>query len=139
MKVSTFLGLHLAHLGFLGRPVDVLLKRSGTLPIHSFSPRKEHPTRQRLYGTLPTLSSTIRERRLRFAGHRGRTKEELVSSELLWTPKHGYTKVGRPSKTYIQQLAQDAGCETEELKSLMQDHDQRRERVRLVRASRPTG
>ena len=100
---------------------------------------KEHLTRQRLYGTLPTLSSTIRERRLRFAGHCGRTKEELVSSVLLWTPKHGYTKVGRPSKTYIQLLAQDASCETEELKSLMQDRDQWRERVRLVRASHPTG
>lgn len=100
---------------------------------------KEHLTRQRLYGTLPTLSSTIRERCLRFAGHCGRTKEELVSSMLLWTPKHGYTKVGRPSKTYIQLIAQDPGCKTEELKSLMQDRDQWRERVGLVWASRPTG
>ena len=65
---------------------------------------KEHPTRQRLYGTLPTISSTIREQCLWFAGHYSRTKE-LVSSVLLWTPKHGYTKVGIPSKTYIQLVA----------------------------------
>ena len=38
VKVSTFLGLLLAHLGFLGRPVDLLLQRSGTQPVRPFSP-----------------------------------------------------------------------------------------------------
>ena len=40
------------------------------------------PTKLQLYGNLPPVSSTIRQRRLRFAGHCWRSKSEIVSSTL---------------------------------------------------------
>ena len=30
-----------------------------------------------------------------------RSKDELISDVLLWTPTHGRTSVGRPARTYI--------------------------------------
>ena len=58
------------------------------------------------------LSTTVIESRMRFAGHCYRSKDELVSELLLWVPRHRRTNVGRPKKTYFQQLVEDAGCET---------------------------
>ena len=34
------------------------------------------------------ISTTIRERRLRFSGHCWRTKKEVISNLVLWEPKH---------------------------------------------------
>ena len=102
---------------------------------------EQHPTRKRLYGKLSTISSTIREQRTQYAGHCWRSKKELVSSLLLWTPKHGHTRVGRPCRTYIEQLLQDTGWKMEELESVkeaMEDRDVWRQRVTLVRATSPT-
>ena len=102
---------------------------------------EQHPTRKRLYGKLPTISSTIREQITQYAGHCWRSKNELVRSLLLWTPKHGHTRVGRPCRTYIEQLLQDTGWKMEELESVkeaMEDRDVWRQRVTLVRATSPT-
>ena len=98
---------------------------------------RQHPTNQELYGHIPKLSDVIKERRTRFAGHCWRSKNELASDLLLWTPKHGFSDVGRPSKTYIKQLAFDTGMEIEDLKNAMEDRNVWRERVNMVRASRP--
>ena len=43
-------------------------------------------------------------------GYCWRSKDELISDILLWTPSHGQTKAGQPSRTYIQQLCADTGC-----------------------------
>ena len=99
---------------------------------------EEHPTKQRLYGTIPALSRTIVKARMRFAGHCYRSKEELVSEVLMWKPSHGKASVGRPPKTYVQQLAVDAGCDTTELHGLMLNRNLWRERVSLVRVINPT-
>ncbi|KAI8483104.1 hypothetical protein Bbelb_391230 [Branchiostoma belcheri] len=40
---------------------------------------KHHPTKAELYGTLQSVSATIRERRARFAGHCYRHKDEFAS------------------------------------------------------------
>ena len=32
------------------------------------------------------------------------SKDELVSDFLLWTPTHGHASIGRPTRTYPQQL-----------------------------------
>ena len=98
---------------------------------------KQHPTRQRLYGDLPLVCTTIKHRRMTFAGHCWRSKDEIVSDLLLWAPKHGYTKTGKPHKTYISQLMQDTGCQPEELGTAMEDRDDWGRRVTLVRASSP--
>ena len=61
---------------------------------------KEHPTNKKLYGNIPTITITIRQQRLRFAGHCWRSKEEVASDVLLWQPSHGRQSAGRPRKTY---------------------------------------
>ena len=56
---------------------------------------------------------------------------------VLSSPEHGYTSVGRPYKTYIDVLSEDAGLNPAELKIAMQDRDDWRRRVNLTRAIRP--
>ena len=93
----------------------------------------EHPTKRRLYGSLPLLSLIIREQRLRFAGHCWRSKNEIVSDLVLWRPSHGFTKCGRPRKTYIDQLTEDTDCEVNELKGEMNDRPRWKRRVDAFR------
>ena len=47
---------------------------------------QQHPTRRQLYGHLPPITKTIQARRTRHAGHCWRSKDEIVSDVLLWTP-----------------------------------------------------
>ena len=54
-------------------------------------------------------------RRTRHAGNCWRSRDELISDVLLWTPTHGRAKAGRPARTYIQQLCEDTGCWPEDL------------------------
>ena len=64
--------------------------------------RRQHPTRNQLYGHLPPITKTIQVRRTRHAGHYWRSRDELISDVLLWTPTCGQAKAGRPARTYIQ-------------------------------------
>ena len=100
--------------------------------------RQQHPTRHQLYGHLPPITKTIQARRTRHAGHCWRSKDELVSDVLLWTPAYGQSKAGRPARTYIQQLREDTGCSPEDLPGAMNDREKWRERVRDIRAGRTT-
>ena len=63
---------------------------------------RQHPTRHWLYGHLPPITKTIQVRRTRHAGHCWRSRDEIISDVLLWTPKYGRAKAGRPARTYIQ-------------------------------------
>ena len=90
---------------------------------------KDHPTKRRLYGSLPPVSSTIREQRLRFAGHCWRSKNEIVSDLVLWRPSHGFANRGRPRKTYIDQLTEDTNCKLHELKDEMDERPRWKRRV----------
>ena len=47
---------------------------------------RQHPTRHQLYGHLPPITKTIQVRRTRHAGHCWRSRDELISDELLRTP-----------------------------------------------------
>ena len=76
---------------------------------------RQHPTRHQLYGHLPPITKTIQVRRTRHAGHCWRSKDELISVVLLWTPTYGQSKAERPARTYIQQLCEDTGCNPEGL------------------------
>ena len=76
---------------------------------------RQHPTRHQLYGHLPPITKTIQVRWTRHAGHCWRSKDELISDVLLWTPPYGQAKAGRPARTYIQQLCEDTGCNPEDL------------------------
>ena len=59
-----------------------------------------------------------------------RSRGELISDVLLWTPTYGRAKAGRPARTYIQQLCEDTGCNPEDLTEAMNDREKWRERVR---------
>ena len=95
----------------------------------------QHLTRHQLYGHLPPITKTIQVRRTRHAGHCWRSRDELISDVLLWTPTYGRAKAGRPARTYIQQLCEDTECSPEDLPKAMNDREKWRERARDIRAS----
>ena len=99
---------------------------------------RQHPTRHQLYGHLPPIMKSIQVRRTRHAGHRWRSRDELISDVLLQTSTYGRAKAGRPARSYIQQLCEDTGCSPEDLPETMNDREKWRERVRDIRASRTT-
>ena len=84
---------------------------------------RQHPTRHQLYGHLPPITKTIQVRRTRHTGHCLRSKDELISDVLLWTPTYGRAKAGRPARTYIQQLCEDTGCNPEDLSEAMNNRE----------------
>ena len=53
---------------------------------------QQHPTRHQLYGHLPPIMKTIQVRWTRHAGHCWRSRDELISDVLLWTPTYGLGK-----------------------------------------------
>ena len=99
---------------------------------------RQHPTRHQLYGHLPPITKTIQVRRTRHAGHCWRSRDELISDVLLWTPTYGRAKARWPARTYIQKLCEDTGCSPEDLPEVMNDREEWRERVRDIRASGTT-
>ena len=68
----------------------------------------QHLTNQQLYGHLPPISKTIQIIRTGPEGDCWRSVDEL-----LWNPSHGRAGVGRPARTYLQQLCMDTGCKLE--------------------------
>ena len=84
---------------------------------------------------LPSITKTIKVRRTRHAGHCWRSRDELISDVLLWTPLHGRAKAVWPARTYIQQLCEDTGCNHEDLPEAMNDRDAWRVRVTDIRAN----
>ena len=99
---------------------------------------RQYPTRNQLYGHLPLIPKTIQVRRTRHAGHCWRSRDELISDVLLWTPTYGRAKAGRPARTYIQQLCEDTECGPEDLPEAMNDREKWRERGGDIRAGGTT-
>ena len=65
---------------------------------------RQHPTKHQLYDHLPLNTKTIQVRRTR---HYWRSRDELISDVLLWTPSYGRAKAGRPARTNtIRDVAQ---------------------------------
>ena len=95
---------------------------------------RQHPTMHQLYGQLPPITKTIQVTLNRHADHCWRSREELISDVLQWTPTYGRAKAGRPARTYIQQLCEDTGCGLEDQPEAMNDREEWRERVRDIRA-----
>ena len=103
---------------------------------------KGYSTKFRLYGNIPPLTSIIRIRRTRFAGHCYRSEEEIIKYVLLWTLYHGTTKpVRRTSvrsrKRYVKQLCEDTGLTTEELKIAMKDRTKWKKMIESARETIP--
>ena len=83
----------------------------------------DHLSNAELYGNIPRVTATIRQQRLRFAGHCWRSKNELSSEVLLWEPSHRKCSRGRPKKTYVDQLIADTACTYEDLADFKDDRD----------------
>ena len=83
--------------------------------------RRQHCTKQQLYGHLPPITKTIKDRWTRHAGHCWRSKDELISDVLLRTSSHG--QAGKPARTYIQQLCADTGCSPEDQPEVMDNRE----------------
>ena len=95
---------------------------------------RQHPTKHQIYGHLRPITKTIQVRRTRHAGHCWRSRGELISDVLIWTPTHGRAKAGRTGRKYIQQLCEDTGCSPEDMPESINDREKWRERVRDIRA-----
>ena len=96
--------------------------------------RWQNATRHQLYDYLPPIMKTIQVRWTRHAGHCWRSRDELISDVLLWTPTYGQAKAGWPAQTYIQQLCEDTGCGPEHLPEAMNDTEKWWERFRDIHA-----
>ena len=68
---------------------------------------RHYPTKQQLYSHQPPITKTIKIRQTRHAGHCWRSRNEVISDVLLWTPSYGRAKTGRTSRTYIRRLCVD--------------------------------
>ena len=77
---------------------------------------------------LTSISKTIQVKWTRHVGHWWRSKDELISDVLLWTPIHGCASIGRPARTYLHWLCADTGCSLENLLGAMDDRDWWKER-----------
>ena len=86
-------------------------------------PWRQHPTKHQLCGYLPPITKTIQVRQTRHAEHCWRSRDELISDILQWTPTYGRAKAGRPARTYIQQLCENPGCSPEDLPEVMNDSE----------------
>ena len=99
---------------------------------------RQHPTKRQVYGHQPPIMKTIKIRQTRHVEHCWRSRDELMSDVLLWTPSHGWAKAGRLAWTYIQQFCADTRCSPEDLPEAMDDREGWRERVRDIRADSTT-
>ena len=104
----------------------------------NFKSWRQYPTRHQLYGHRPPITKTIHVRRTRHTGHYWRSRDELISDVLLWTPTYGWAKSGRPARTYIHQLSEDTGRSPEDIPEAMNDREKWRERVRDIRDNSTT-
>ena len=61
---------------------------------------RQHPTKQKLYGHLLPITKIIQVRQTKYTGHCWKSRDELISDDLLWTPEHGRAKARRKAQTY---------------------------------------
>ena len=100
--------------------------------------RRQHPTKQQLYGHKLPITKIIKVTRTRHAGYNWRSRDVLICDVLPWTPSNGRAKAGRPARTYTQQVCADMGCSPEDLPEAMDDREGWQEKVRDIRADGAT-
>ena len=99
---------------------------------------KQDPIKHQLYVHQQLISRIIQIKWTRHAGHCWRSKDELISDILLWTPSHGRASVGWPARTYLQQLCMDTGFSLKDLLEVMDNGNGWQERVREICVSGTT-
>ena len=91
---------------------------------------KCHPTKNKIYGLLKPISDTVTARRIQFAGHCHREKNEIISSLLLWKPK-SIDKRGR-KLTFPDVISRDTGVGRQDQGKVMQEREVCKEIVNSV-------
>ena len=71
------------------------------------------------YGAIEKISTKIRRRFLKFAGHCLCRDDEVVSDLVLWEPTHGTRRRGRPPESYIRNLERETGIPASEMRVAM--------------------
>ena len=90
---------------------------------------ESHLTKKQIYGDLPSISSILKARRVQFAGHCFRAKDEIISSLLLWTPaNHSRSR----KLSYPDVIARDAGIDRRDLEKVMSDRETWRKCVNSI-------
>ena len=84
---------------------------------------RDHVSNKELYAEVPKATDTIKQKRLKLAGHCYR-HQEAASNLVLWTSNHGKRGRGRPARTFVQQLRDDTGLQEREMGSMMLSRDQ---------------
>ena len=79
---------------------------------------KEHFTNTNMYDKLPLVSSTIKYRRMKMAGHCIRHPELSAQPLTVWEPTQGKANIGRRHCNYLDMKHTDARVENQ------QDHPQ---------------
>ena len=97
---------------------------------------KQHLTKQQLCGHRPPISKTIQISRTRHAVGEAKTNS-LVTFSLL-TLSYRRASVGRPTRTYLQQLCMNTGCSLEDLPEAMIELNGEREREREKESGKST-
>ena len=82
---------------------------------------RQHPNKEQIYGDLRPVSSLVVVRRVQFAGHCYRAKNEVVSPLILWKPK----STGRRSQrlTFPDVISRDTGINKQDLGTAMSDRE----------------
>ena len=95
----------------------------------------QHIRNEDLYGPLPMISTKIREKRLKLAGHCIRHPEEIAHKLVLWEPTTGKRSKGRKRLTYVDMLKKDTDLETTaDLRTAMNDRNIWKGYIKSVRA-----
>ena len=80
----------------------------------------------------PPTTKNMQVRQTRHVGHCWRSRDELISDIVMWTPLHGRVKAGQPARTYTQQFCADTGCSLKDLPGAMDDREGWWERFREI-------
>ena len=94
--------------------------------------RKDKIPNTILYENTPKITHTIQAHRVQFSGHCLRSSEELISSAILWEPRHGNRPRGRPRKTFLDQLEADTGLHRDLLPEEMKNREEWRKRTKFI-------
>ena len=80
---------------------------------------REHKTKEQIYGDIPPISTTVAQRRVRFAGNCFRAKDQVIPDVLYWRlpcPNRG----PRPLN-YIDVIGRDTKSGIVDLPNMMRD------------------
>ena len=96
---------------------------------------RQHPTKPTI---RPPITKTIQVRRTRHAEHCWRSRDELISDVLLWTPHMDGQQENDQHEHTFSSYVRIRDVVPEDLPEAMNDKEKWRERVRDIRASGTT-